>query len=127
MEFAILFVQLYLIFTVVLTIKRGFFYLKYFFTRLVELENNPLSHLNKISLQRLARFSHWRLQPHSTSRYTFKLLGQTEEAARTSLAYTNNEINLERNHETCMCFSSVVGGQHVKKLTTSPFAPKILF
>ena len=38
-------------------------------------------------------------------------------------AYTNNEINSGKNHETYTCFSAVVGGQHIVKLTTSPFAP----
>ena len=42
-------------------------------------------------------------------------------------AYTNNEINSEKNYETYTCFSAVVGGQHIAKLTTSPFAPQILF
>ena len=42
-------------------------------------------------------------------------------------AYTNNEINLGKNHETYMCFSAVVGRQHIVKLTTYPFAFQILF
>ena len=42
-------------------------------------------------------------------------------------ACTNNEINSEGNHETYTCFSAVVGGQHIVKLTTSPFSPKYYF
>ena len=37
----------------------------------------------------------------------------------------NNEINLKKKRETHTWFSAVVGGQHIVKLTTSPFAPKI--
>ena len=32
-----------------------------------------------------------------------------------------------KNHETYTCLSDVVGGQHIVKLTTSPFAPKYYF
>ena len=42
-------------------------------------------------------------------------------------AYTNNENNSGKNHETFTCFSAVVGWQHIVKLTTCPFAPHILF
>ena len=45
----------------------------------------------------------------------------------TDSAHTNNEINSEKNHETYTCFLAVVGGQHIVKLTTSLFAPQILF
>ena len=41
-------------------------------------------------------------------------------------AYTNNETNSEKNHETYMRLSAVVVGQHIVKLTTSPSAPQIL-
>ena len=39
-----------------------------------------------------------------------------------SPAYTNNEINSEKNNETNTYSSAVVGGQHIVKLTISPFA-----
>ena len=37
--------------------------------------------------------------------------------------YTNNEIIMKK----ITWFSAVVWGQHIIKLTTSPFAPQILF
>ena len=46
---------------------------------------------------------------------------------RSKPAYTNNEINLEKNHKSYTLFSAVVWGQHIVELTTFLSAPKILF
>ena len=91
---------------------------------MIELENNPLSHLSKISLQRLARLTTGGFSHTQQADMHSNCLDKTEEAARTSLAYTNNEINLERNHETCMCFSSVVGGATCRKIDDLSICPK---
>ena len=55
-----------------------------------------------------------------------KFLNMLLSIVRLKPAYTNNEINSGKNHETYTCISVVVGGQHIVKLTTSPLALQIL-
>ena len=45
----------------------------------------------------------------------------------TNPSSTNDEINSEKITKHIGVFQVSLGGQHIVKLTTSPFAPQILF